>query len=106
MQPATSHPSSDDAFARLVRIASASGPDARRAADFLLAWHNAEDHGGWNPRDLWLLDKRTAQDILDVLKSIRKSSPFLEQPGLTREIALLTRIWRAPRPQSRAEEQF
>ena len=26
---------------------------ARRVASFLLAWHNAEENGGWDPTDLW-----------------------------------------------------
>ena len=29
---------------------------ARRVANFLLAWHNAEENGGWDLVDLWNVD--------------------------------------------------
>jgi len=106
MQPVIAYSPSDEALHRLVRIASGNGPHARRAADFLLAWLDAEDHGGWDPRDLSFVDRRTAQDILDVLKSVHKCPASLEYPGMTREIASLTRIWRGPRPQFPADEHF
>jgi hypothetical protein len=40
-------------------------------ADFLLAWHNAEENGGWNPYDLGNLDAAIADDILSVLSLVR-----------------------------------
>ena|SRR5271155_1218321 len=52
------------AVARLLVIAKTNSGQARRVADFLLGWHNAEENGGWNPVDLWQLDTRIAQDIL------------------------------------------
>ena len=33
---------------------------ARRVADFLLAWHNAPENGGWDPTDLWNVDDAIA----------------------------------------------
>jgi hypothetical protein len=52
------------AVARLLVIAKTNSGKARRVADFLLAWHNAEENGGWNPVDLWQLDTVIAHDIL------------------------------------------
>jgi hypothetical protein len=46
------------AAARLLVIAKADSGQARRVADFLLAWHNAEENGGWNPVDLWQIRYR------------------------------------------------
>jgi hypothetical protein len=106
MQTVAARSRSDDALHRLVRIASGNGPHARRTADFLLAWHCAGDHGGWDPKEFSFFDPRTAQDILDVLKSVHKCPASLECPGLMREIASLTRIWRDPRPRFPADEQF
>jgi hypothetical protein len=33
----------------LLRIARQDTGQARRVANFLLAWHNAEENGGWDP---------------------------------------------------------
>ena len=33
---------------RLLRIARRDTGQSRRVADFLLAWHNAEENGGWS----------------------------------------------------------
>jgi len=57
------------ALARLLAIAKTDTGQARRVADFLLAWHNAEENGGWDPVDLWQLDTGIAQDILLVTHS-------------------------------------
>jgi hypothetical protein len=40
---------------------------ARRVANFLLAWHNAEENGGWDPVDLWNVDAAIADDMLTVI---------------------------------------
>src|SRR5436309_13801285 len=50
--------------ARLVRIAMGDTGQCRRVADFLLAWHNAEENGGWDPTDLWNVDAAIAVDML------------------------------------------
>jgi hypothetical protein len=41
--------SAEKALARLISIASRDTGHARRVANFLLAWHNAEKNGGWDP---------------------------------------------------------
>lgn len=38
----------EKALARLVAIALRDTGQSRRVADFLLAWHNASENGGWN----------------------------------------------------------
>jgi hypothetical protein len=37
-----------NALERLLRIARQDTGQARRVANFLLAWHNAEENGGWD----------------------------------------------------------
>lgn len=37
------------AIRRLMTIASQDTGQSRRVANFLLAWHNAEGNGGWDP---------------------------------------------------------
>jgi ParB family chromosome partitioning protein len=56
---------------RLLPLASQDTGQARRVADFLLAWHNAEENGCWDPVDLWSVDAAIADDMLVVLGVIR-----------------------------------
>lgn len=59
-------------MARLLDIAirSDSG-QARRVAKFLLARHDADENGGWDPYDLSNLDTSIYEDILSVLAFVR-----------------------------------
>ena len=45
-----------EALGRLLEVAQRDTGQSRRVASFPLAWHNAEENGGWNPVDLWQLD--------------------------------------------------
>jgi len=36
-----------------LQVARQDTGQARRVANFLPAWHNAEENGGWDPVDLW-----------------------------------------------------
>lgn len=62
------------ALGRLLHIAAGSTGQSRRVADFLVAWHNAEENGGWDPVDLWSVDAGIADDIEAVLHLIRASN--------------------------------
>jgi hypothetical protein len=41
-----------EALTRLIEIAQKDTGQSRRVADFLLAWHNAAENGGWDVTDL------------------------------------------------------
>jgi hypothetical protein len=60
----------------LLVIAKTSSGQARRVADLLLAWHNAEENGGWDPVDPWQLDTqdRSGHSPGDRIHSRRTSS--------------------------------
>ncbi|HSU61825.1 MAG TPA: hypothetical protein VLI55_21120 [Bryobacteraceae bacterium] len=60
------------ALQRLFRVALRDTGQSRRVANFLLAWHNAEENGGWDPVDLWNVDTAIAEDMLTVLRLIRE----------------------------------
>jgi len=55
------------ALERLLHIAAGSTGQAKKMADFLLAWHNTEENGGWDPVDLWSVDAGIPDDILVLL---------------------------------------
>jgi hypothetical protein len=44
-------------------LRNATRAKSRRVANFLLAWHNAEENGGWAPADLWSVDSAIAEDM-------------------------------------------
>ena len=63
-------------------------------ANFLLAWHNAEENGGWDPVDLWRVDTAIAQEILMVLALIGGEHKYPDDLGFDAEIA---EVWRRKR---------
>ncbi len=65
-----------EALGRLCTIAKRDTGQSRRVADFLLAWHNAAENGGWDPTDLWNVDTAVAEDILTVLKLASESRKY------------------------------
>jgi hypothetical protein len=76
---------------------------SRRVANFLLAWHNAEENGGWDPTDLWNLDSTVAEDLLTVLKLARESRRYPGDLGFEPEIRAIWQLWRgSPKPGGRS----
>jgi len=83
-----------NALERLLRIGRKDTGQARRVANFLLAWHNAEENGGWDPTDLWNVDAAIADDMLTVVRLIRDSHRYPDALGVADEIAAVWRYWR------------
>jgi hypothetical protein len=82
------------ALKRLLRIARKDTGQARRVANFLLAWHNAEENGGWDPVDTWSVDAAIADDMVTVVRLIRESHRYPDSLGFSEEIASVWRLWR------------
>ena len=85
------------ALERLLTIADTDTGQARRVANFLLAWHNADENGGWAPTDLWNVDDEAAQDILTVLAFLRKRHAYAEELGLREQMGTVWKRWRSAR---------
>ncbi len=83
-----------EALARLLDIALRDTGQARRVANFLLAWHNAAENGGWDPTDLWNVDSAIAADMLLVLELIRVRHIYPDAIGFESEIRSVWRLWR------------
>lgn len=60
------HPEVRQAVARLFDLAHSDTGQARRVADFLMAWWNATDLGGFDIADLFSLDRAVATDMATV----------------------------------------
>ena len=83
-----------EALVRLARIAQEETAQSYRVADFLLSWHNASAHGGWNPTDLWRVDSEIAADILVVLELVLACRRYPDVIGFESEMDRLCGRWR------------
>jgi hypothetical protein len=84
-----------EALGRLLKTAQRDTGQSRRVANFLLAWHNAEENGGWDPADLWTVDAEIADDMVVVIGLIRRlSGQYPNDLGFEREILAVWKRWR------------
>lgn len=82
------------ALVRLFEIAKADTGQSRKIADFLLAWWNAADNGGWDPMDLWSLDAAISQDVMTVVGLFPRAHP--DGLGHDEDFYEVWRLWRSP----------
>lgn len=87
-----------NALERLCVVAQGDTGQSCRVARFLLAWHNAEDNGGWDPCDLWNVDTEIAEDMLTVLR-LAYERLYPGDLGFEKEIKAIWRLWRQPENQ-------
>lgn len=86
-----------DALARLIQIALRDTGQSKRVADFLLAWYNAAENGGWDPADLWAVDLPVGDDMMTVLGLVH-GGPRGKYPndwGFRKEIERVWELWRS-----------
>ncbi|MDD2794660.1 hypothetical protein [Acidocella sp.] len=69
----------DAALRRLLAIARCDTGQSRRVADFLLAWWNAGDCGGFDLTNLWGVDTAISDDMATVFKLIARVHEYPEQ---------------------------
>jgi hypothetical protein len=82
------------ALDRLVAIAQSDTGQSRRVANFLLAWWNAGDCGGFDLTDLWMVDRAIADDILTVARLISLRHEYPTAYGLGPQFEQLVADWR------------
>lgn len=82
------------ALERLVAIARSDTGQSRRVADFLLAWWNAGECGGFDFTDLWSVDSEIAQDIVQVVNLIVSHHNYPDTLGYGKQFEELVRLWR------------
>ena len=65
-------------------------------ADFLLAWHSASENGGWDPTDLWAVDRQIAADMITAIITLwSHHGKYLNDLGYREEIEAIWTAWRA-----------
>jgi hypothetical protein len=85
------------ALERLFPIALRDTGQSRRVANFLLAWFNSGENGGWDPVDMWDVDTEIADDMLTVVRLIREVRQYPDDLGFKKEIEAVWEQWRGAR---------
>ncbi|MCZ4348018.1 hypothetical protein O4H55_18485 [Devosia neptuniae] len=92
------------AFERLLDLARSDTGQARRVANFILAWWNAETLGGFDVADLFALDAGIANDTAAVFGWIARSPNAVYPEEYRGEIEALIEAWR-PEVWARSQER-
>jgi hypothetical protein len=82
------------ALERLLRIAQGHTGQSRRVADFLLAWWNAEECGGFDLTDTWTVDGDIAADMVTVFAFLVMRRQYPDTLGYGQQFAALVHAWR------------
>lgn len=85
-----------DALYRLIAIAQHDTDQSKRVADFLLAWWNAANCGGFDLTDIWSVDSEIADDMMLAISFIRRTRayPDVVTPQIHEAFKGLVRLWR------------
>lgn len=83
-----------EAVDRLLKLAQSDTGQARRIANFLLAWWNAEELGGFDIADLFSVDAAIARDMSRVFNYLATRSSAEYPEDRETEIREVIRRWR------------
>ena len=82
------------ALERLLEVARADTHQARYAANFLLAWWNASDLGGFALTDSWGPDDALREDLVTLFCFIARNKTYPSAYSFRSEFEDLVRQWR------------
>lgn len=82
------------ALGRLVKIARSDTGQSRKVADFLLAWWNAADCGGFDLFHLCNVDTEIADDMLAVCRIIQRTHCYPDTLGFRADFEQMVADWR------------
>ena len=82
------------ALERLIAIAQSNTGQARRVADFLLAWWNAGECGGFDLTNLWCVDASIAEDMVFVFGYVAPANAYPDALGFNVQFQSIVRGWR------------
>ena len=82
------------ALRRLIEIAKRDTGQSRRVADFLLAWWNAAECGGFDLTNLFSVDDSIATDMVAIFALIARLSRYPDALGFGKDFAAIVREWR------------
>ncbi len=86
------------ALERLITIAQRDTGQSRIVANFLLAWWNAAENGGFDLVELWAVDGEVARDMIAVIRIIQASHSYPDTLGYKKEFECIWSLWREKKP--------
>lgn len=91
-----------DALERLIEIARGDTGQSRTVANFLLAWWNAEECGGFDLTDVWGVDRSIASDMLTVFSLMTARRQYPDAMGYGKQFEAIVHAWRPAHGKSEA----
>ena len=82
------------ALERLIGHAQRETGQARRVADFLLAWWNPSNCGGFDITTTWGLDQEIAADVVTVFGLAVRCNAYPDTLGYGNQFEQIVRAWR------------
>ncbi|CAJ0802724.1 hypothetical protein LMG7141_04150 [Ralstonia condita] len=94
MRPEQMTPAERAALERLIQYAQSDTGQSRRVADFLLAWWNAGQCGGFDLTNLWAVDDAIAEDMAIVFRLVTRANSYPDTLGYGPQFEAIVRAWR------------
>jgi hypothetical protein len=88
-------PDQKAALERLIQVALGDTGQSSRVANFLLAWWNAEECGGFDLTDLWRVDTSIAADMVTVFAMVAERNNYPDTLGYGAGFEKLVASWRS-----------
>jgi hypothetical protein len=79
---------------RLIRLAEGDSDQSRHIANFLLAWWNAKDCGGFDLTELWAVEPSIAADMVVVFSLIAGRHIYPDNLGYGEQFGQMVAAWR------------
>ena len=82
------------ALEKLLKIAHEGTGQGRRVANFLLAWWNADIHGGFDIADLFAVDREVSEDMATIFTYLARVEDAVYPADYHGEIESIIKCWR------------
>lgn len=82
------------ALRRLIEHAKRETGQSRRVADFLLAWWNPAECGGFDFTTMWGCDEGIVEDMIVVFAYVARNNRYPDTLGFETDFATIIREWR------------
>jgi len=83
-----------EALEVLIEIAKGSSGQSKRVADFLLAWWNAEQCGGFDLTDTWAVDGYIARAMCVIFLFVSGVREYPDGLGYRDDFVFISKRWR------------
>ena len=85
------------ALERLLAVARGDTGQSRKVANFLLAWWNAGECGGFDLTDVWGVDAPIAADMVTVFALLSQCRSYPDALGYGKRFEAIVHTWRCER---------